>query len=175
MDNEKPTIGTGPVANPPAASPRRRFLVAIGKTVLGLACVWVTLAVVQSIYPPARRWLRWPRSGPLQAIGIETFPPGTWKRVEIEAGGDAPKGQKTSIWIYRDRDRPDTFRVLSAVCTHAGCIVNWKVDRKLFVCPCHGGTFDAEGHRQGGPPRSPLASVGYQVKDGQLLVRSPDV
>jgi cytochrome b6-f complex iron-sulfur subunit len=175
MENEEPAIGTGPVDSAPATATRRRFLVVGGKAVLAAACVGATFAALQSIYPPIWRWLRWPRSGPLQAIAIGTLPPGQWKRVEIEAGGDAPKGQKTSIWIYRDRDQPETFRILSAVCTHAGCTVNWRADRKLFVCPCHGGTFDAEGNRQGGPPRRALASVGYQVKDGQLLVRSPDV
>jgi Rieske Fe-S protein len=173
MDDEKPTNGTGPVADTPPA-PRRRFLVAAGKTVLGLACVGVIVAVVQSIYPPARRWLRWPRSGPVTAIAIDALPPDQWKRVEIEAGGDAPTGQKTPIWVYRNRDQPETFRVLSAVCTHAGCTVNWKADRKLFVCPCHGGTFDAEGNRQAGPPPRALAKLSYQVKDGQLLVRSAD-
>jgi Rieske Fe-S protein len=76
--------------------------------------------------------------------------------------------------VRRDADKADSFRIFSAACTHAGCPVAWKSARNLFVCPCHGGTFDADGNRTGGPPQRALAAVDYKVKDGQVLVRSDD-
>lgn len=78
------------------------------------------------------------------------------------------------VWILRDGDRPEVFRIISAICPHAGCAVAWKADRKLFVCPCHGGTFDADGSRKSGPPPKSLDTLDYQVKDGQLLVDAGD-
>ncbi len=30
----------------------------------------------------------------------------------------------------------------STLCTHKGCPVNYKPERKLFICPCHWSTFD---------------------------------
>lgn len=36
-----------------------------------------------------------------------------------------------------------TFREFSAVCTHAGCPVQFDGQNDAFVCPCHGSVFDA--------------------------------
>jgi arsenite oxidase small subunit len=30
----------------------------------------------------------------------------------------------------------------STLCTHKGCPVSYKPERKLFICPCHWSTFD---------------------------------
>lgn len=45
---------------------------------------------------------------------------------------------------------------LSAVCTHKGCIVQWDEKRRVFLCPCHEGTFDEHGNVIFGLPRRPL-------------------
>ncbi len=175
MADQESASEADPANGPTTSPPRRRFLATVGKVAAGLVCVGVSLAALQTVYPPMRRWVRWPRFGPLQPVAIDSLPAGEWKLVSIESGEPGPNGRKKSVWVYRDREQPENFRVLSAVCTHAGCIVNWRAERKLFVCPCHGGTFDALGNRKSGPPQEALATVGYQVKDGQLLIRTADV
>ena len=49
--------------------------------------------------------------------------------------------------------------------------VNWRQDAGLFLCPCHGGVFYADGTVAGGPPERPLFERDWKVENGRLLVR----
>lgn len=61
------------------------------------------------------------------------------------------------------------FVAFSAVCTHAGCTVEYDPSSTQFVCPCHGGTYDAKtGKVLGGPPPAPLAQIAVQVQNGNV-------
>jgi menaquinol-cytochrome c reductase iron-sulfur subunit len=72
-----------------------------------------------------------------------------------------------------------TLKALSAICPHLGCIVPWDPGRNEFVCPCHGGTFSADGTRLSGPPRRSLDSLETKSSGGTLMVKyqyfRPDV
>jgi Rieske Fe-S protein len=64
-----------------------------------------------------------------------------------------------------------TFVAFSAVCTHAGCPVQYDQANVQFVCPCHGGLYDARtGQVLQGPPPAPLQRIPVQVVAGQLRV-----
>jgi cytochrome b6-f complex iron-sulfur subunit len=63
----------------------------------------------------------------------------------------------------------NTYRCLSAVCTHLGCTVN-RADHG-YHCPCHGSFFDDQGNVKSGPAPRPLP--WFQVtlsKDARLVV-----
>jgi Rieske Fe-S protein len=63
----------------------------------------------------------------------------------------------------------NTYRCLSAICTHLGCTVNRAGSG--YHCPCHGSVFDEQGSVKGGP--APRALTWFQVtlsKDNRLLV-----
>ncbi|MGA2542845.1 MAG: Rieske 2Fe-2S domain-containing protein [Verrucomicrobiota bacterium] len=63
----------------------------------------------------------------------------------------------------------NTYRCLSAICTHLGCTVNRA--EKGYHCPCHGSVFDDQGSVKSGP--APHALAWFQVtlsKDSRLLV-----
>ena len=49
------------------------------------------------------------------------------------------------VWLVRrDKENVDAF---TTICPHLGCSVNFVEKDKLFICPCHGGTFELAGQR----------------------------
>jgi Rieske Fe-S protein len=63
--------------------------------------------------------------------------------------------------------------LLSAVCSHAGCIVRWRAGEDAFVCPCHRGTYDIAGDVVSGPPPAPLDRLPCEVRNGQIFETAP--
>jgi menaquinol-cytochrome c reductase iron-sulfur subunit len=41
--------------------------------------------------------------------------------------------------------------------------VNWRAEAKLFLCPCHGGVYYADGTVAGGPPPRPLVKYNIRI------------
>jgi len=54
------------------------------------------------------------------------------------------------------RDDSGELRVLSARCTHLGCIVGWNPADHAWECPCHGSRFAADGTLVQGPATEDL-------------------
>lgn len=60
---------------------------------------------------------------------------------------------------------------LSAVCTHAGCTVEWTGDtQKPLVCPCHGSAFATNGSVQTGPANAPLKRFGVEKQGANWVL-----
>ena len=54
--------------------------------------------------------------------------------------------------------------VLSAHCTHLGCLIN-RVEGDKLVCPCHGSEFSTSGKVIKGPAYQPLKKVEFRVSE----------
>ncbi len=68
------------------------------------------------------------------------------------------------------------FIAVSAICTHLGCITQWKADLDLVACPCHGSRFKRDGAVVNGPAPRPLPHYAMRLMpDGELLVDKLDV
>lgn len=64
----------------------------------------------------------------------------------------------------------DAFVALSAICTHAGCTVNFNGSTK-FNCPCHGSSFAADtGAVLNGPANRPLQSFPTTVAGDDVTI-----
>lgn len=72
---------------------------------------------------------------------LEEVPPGKGRLVKYE-------GKQWAIY----RDDEGGVHVLSPVCTHMGCHVQWNEAEKTWDCPCHGGRYSCLGERLYGPP-----------------------
>lgn len=58
------------------------------------------------------------------------------------------------------------IHAFSATCTHLDCIVEYRRDKNLIWCNCHGGSYDLTGRVVGGPPPKPLRPYQVHVVEG---------
>ena len=62
--------------------------------------------------------------------------------------------------------------VLSAHCTHSGCLIN-RVEGDKLVCPCHGSEFSTSGEAVKGPAYQPLKKVEFRLSEqGDFIIIS---
>ncbi|RAG86400.1 Rieske (2Fe-2S) protein [Streptacidiphilus pinicola] len=62
-----------------------------------------------------------------------------------------------------------SFKAFSAVCTHAGCVVD-GVTNGVITCPCHGSQFKStDGSVAQGPAQTALPSIPVAVQNGKLV------
>ena len=74
----------------------------------------------------------------------------------------------TACWVRHVEG--DQFQVFAVNCAHLGCPVRWFPQSGLFMCPCHGGVYYADGSRAAGPPPRGLFEYEYKVQNGKLLI-----
>lgn len=76
--------------------------------------------------------------------------------------------QDQQVYIVRTQDG---FYAVSGICTHLGCITQWKPEDNLIECPCHGSKFKRDGTKVAGPAPRPLPHYSIALAaDGELLV-----
>jgi Rieske Fe-S protein len=163
---------------------RRKFLktatVAIGG-VIGAVTAFPLVRYL--LYPVGKKVVK--SSGePVDVIAVDQLPKGGPPvRVEIKAE------EVTDAWsVTRDvalgaayvrRDDAGKISVLSSVCPHLGCAVDYDEKGNKFLCPCHKSSFQLDGKKEHGPSKRGLDPLPHKEKDGRLLVTwvqyKPDV
>jgi cytochrome b6-f complex iron-sulfur subunit len=138
---------------PGRAIRRREFLneisaAALGITGLGGAVVSLNYISPNVLFePPSRFRVGMPEDYPVNSVSFL---------------------REQQIYIVRTAEG---FTALSAVCTHLGCITEWRADDNLIACPCHGSKFNREGIKVAGPAPRPLPHLSVQLSpDGQIVV-----
>jgi glycine/D-amino acid oxidase-like deaminating enzyme/nitrite reductase/ring-hydroxylating ferredoxin subunit len=64
-------------------------------------------------------------------------------------------GQKVAAYRAPDGE----LTMVSATCTHMGCIVGWNDAERTWDCPCHGSRFTPQGDVISGPAEKPLPDL----------------
>jgi thiosulfate dehydrogenase (quinone) large subunit len=150
----------------PAGMTRRQALGAGYAAVAGGSALLAGLAAVLKGRPPTAA-----AAPPHTAAQPSGLPPGASR---VAASDQLPPGTAT---LYRDpgdglpdvlvRHPSGSLTACSAICTHAGCQVEYTEGE--LRCPCHGSVFDAAGAVRHGPATRPLASKRVIERDGSIF------
>lgn len=137
--------------------PLSAFLSRRGFIQLGLAGVcaaWAGVFVQSRLFPAEQTGVE---AKPVN-IPLDDLPVGSSQ--QITYGGQP-------ILVLRT---PQSIKAFSLICTHLGCLVEWRQDHQDFFCPCHDGRFDQFGEVTAGPPPVPLEQFPVKVVDDQIIV-----
>jgi len=146
---------------------RRRFLSRVSLALSGLAGAVVGIPILAYLLSP----LLEPTPNEWRDVGlVENFRIGETVEVAYDDPSPLPwAGQtaRTAVWLRRSGEAD--FTAFSINCTHLGCPVNWRQDASLFLCPCHGGVYYADGSVAGGPPPRALNQLTVRITSDQRV------
>jgi menaquinol-cytochrome c reductase iron-sulfur subunit len=150
----------------PAEIGRRRFLTRLSIAMGSLAAAIVafpSIGFLLGLRKPTKIW---------RSVGkIDDFKIGSTVEVSFLDPSPLPWAgvtAETAAWLRRLDEQQ--FMVFAVDCTHLGCPVRWLPTADLFMCPCHGGVFYADGRVASGPPPRPLTKYPVRVQDGQVQI-----
>jgi Rieske Fe-S protein len=156
---------------------RRRFLGLLTNVLMAVIGMLVAIPALGYFLAPLRR--RTEGSGPTFADAgpLSDIPMHQWKLHSLELvtqNGWKKTRVRQAVWMRREGEEDRGITVLSSICPHLGCPINWHPDQSQFVCPCHGGLFNADGQNTGGPPPRRMDPLEFEVRAGHLWVRWQD-
>lgn len=150
---------------------RRKFLIRLSIAVGSIGAALVAVPSVAFLLGLRKSPQIWRTVGKLDDFKI-----GTTVNVSFEDPSPLPWAgvtAQTAAWLRRVDDRE--FIAFSMICTHLGCPVRWLAEANLFMCPCHGGVFYADGQVASGPPPKPLNRYPVRAYNGQVQILTTPV
>jgi quinol---cytochrome c reductase iron-sulfur subunit, bacillus type len=155
---------------------RRMLLVRLGIGFNLLVAAIMGVPIVRYILSPITRERRpgyesWLSLGP-----VERFPEGQTRFATYRNPvANAWDGETASIACWVRHLEGEKFQVFAINCAHLGCPVRWFPQSNLFMCPCHGGAYYADGARASGPPERGLFEYPYKIEAGKLLIKAGEI
>jgi len=153
---------------------RRTFLMNVGialNAAVGLLIATPAVAYVLGPILRKRDYREWVDLGP-----TSDFPPGETKLVTYRNPYTDPlDGMTDNIPAYVRCAEPGSFTVFAINCAHLGCPVRWFAESQLFMCPCHGGVYYADGSRASGPPERGLFTYERKIDNGHLFIKAGQI
>jgi menaquinol-cytochrome c reductase iron-sulfur subunit len=149
---------------------RRAFLFKLSLLVNGAVGAVMAVPIIGYLLGPAMKkgssYNSWVTLGPLS-----DFPEGETRLVNyrnpVTTSWDGQTGD-LPCWVRRISGT--TFQVFAINCAHLGCPVRWFAQSELFLCPCHGGAYYADGTRASGPPERGLFEYEHKVSGDRLMI-----
>jgi menaquinol-cytochrome c reductase iron-sulfur subunit len=153
---------------------RRRFMTLGAHSAGAIATAAITIPVLGFAVGPIFRRLpvMWQPVAKLEDVPLDTYMSATIRLTPDNIG----EANLSTVFLRRRDPKIDTepidrfshFIALSSRCAHVGCPVGYHDAARSFVCPCHGGVYDFQGKRIGGPPVRPLDHFQTRVRNGQV-------
>ncbi len=143
---EPPTVAE-PSPAPDKVS-RRQMLFKLGIALNAIAGTLFAIPIVGYILSPGSRRqmaksLSWLSLGPIKQFPVGETRLAIFRNPEVRAW-DGDTGN-IPCWVRRVSDTQ--WQVFAINCAHLGCPVRWFPQSGLFMCPCHGGVYYADGAR----------------------------
>ena len=152
---------------------RRSLLFQLGIVLNAVAGLALAIPIVGYLLSPARRKrmegaLTWVELGEVAA-----YPEGQVRMATFRNPSTRPwDGQTADIPCWVRRTGPSDFQVFAVNCAHLGCPVRWFPQSNLFLCPCHGGAYYADGSRAAGPPPRGIFRYDHRIENGRLQIKA---
>jgi menaquinol-cytochrome c reductase iron-sulfur subunit len=151
---------------------RRTFLMGVGIALNAVVGAAIAVPVVAYLLGPVLR-----RKNLYQAwvdLGdVNTFPAGETTLVNFRNPFTTSwDGDTANLPAYVRSFPPGEFTVFAINCAHLGCPVRWFSESQLFMCPCHGGAYYADGSRASGPPERGLFTYETKVENRRLFIHA---
>ena len=160
-----------PVADSPAVISRRWLLLTAGAALNGIVGLALAVPIFRYLLAPVRKdssYNSWVSLGT-----ADDFPIGETRLVSYKTPFTRSwDGQTDNVACYVRREGASQFKVFAINCAHLGCPVRWFPQSQLFMCPCHGGVYYADGSRASGPPERGLFIYDYKIASGQLQINA---
>jgi nitrite reductase/ring-hydroxylating ferredoxin subunit len=152
---------------------RRALFAKIGLLLNGLIAALLAIPVLGFLLSPVLRERRSASRSWVSLGALGRFPEGqtrmaTYRHPFVNSWD----GETANIACWVRRVEADKFQVFAINCAHLGCPVRWFPQSGLFMCPCHGGVYYADGERASGPPERGLFEYPYKVESGELLIEA---
>jgi nitrite reductase/ring-hydroxylating ferredoxin subunit len=148
---------------------RRWLLLKAGIALNGLVGLVLAVPVFRYLLAP---WKKDSSYDSWVSLGAtDEFPVGETRLAFYKNPSSNPwDGQTDNVACYVRRESSDQFRVFAINCAHLGCPVRWFPPSQLFMCPCHGGVYYANGSRASGPPERGLFRYNWKIASGHLQI-----
>jgi len=152
---------------------RRSLLMKLGIVLNGVVAALVAIPIFGYLLSPLRRNNAGGSDAWISLGPVTEFPVGQTRLATYHNPFRRPwDGQTADIpcWVRRIGD--EQFQVFAVNCAHLGCPVRWFSQSGLFMCPCHGGVYYADGSRASGPPERGLFEYRHKVEGDQLMIKA---
>ncbi len=148
---------------------RRWLLLQAGIAANGIVGLALAIPLIRYFLGPMRSDDSYKSWVPLGAA--ESFPEGETRLAYYKNPFRQPwDGMTDDVACYVRREGGSKFSVFAVNCAHLGCPVRWFPQSQLFMCPCHGGVYYADGSRASGPPDRGLFTYPWKIVSGQLQI-----
>jgi len=155
----------------PTVQSRRWFLLGLGVFFNGVVGSMFLVPIARYLFSPVKRdsaYKSWISLG-----AVDDYPVGETRLTTYENPFRRPwDGETAGVACYVRRTAADKFQVFAVNCAHLGCPVRWFPQSQLFMCPCHGGAYYADGSRASGPPERGLFTYEYKIVGGHLQIHA---
>ena len=150
---------------------RRGFFAKVALAFNGIIGIALATPILRYLAAPVTRegkpgYNSWIPLGPLDAFPSGETRLATYRNPTVSASDG--ETADAACWV-RNVDG-NKFQVFAINCAHLGCPVRWFSESQLFMCPCHGGVYYADGSRASGPPERGLFTYDAKVENGKLMI-----